>query len=510
MKCSRLASHEKCWTETTSLHLVFHESDWLDMLKLKIRPVSMIAFWLLVALWTLSAEGHPLSTAEAATKQTSDANLETGGDEETEGSVEHTAAGTKLTSDEETAPANSTPSYAQSKEPDALSSPMVASNTETNTSLLSGPPSTESKETGHSSTTEHKTSDRPQWNSAGLDSGHASTLISTTQRPHQTSALPATSGKKVTLAETIGMTTTGTRATTVKIGATSDQKLSPFSQSTTSSIRDKTTITSETPVKSTPGLTMFSTRKTTTNDALITTKLTAMTKATISSATTNQIFGATHNNNNSGTTVAVIIGGAIIIMLGAIVFIMLRKKRRQERNKYNTTWAGPTPFLDGEIQSNIPLGEDDDGGRRQSHKRISVPNFLSGPSSKRESLLKDEEEQVPMEGLVPGSTFSRSQDAVSPPSNGSVLSDEARPLEAAPMPDPESPSPDTSTKGEDNLGQDPIEDDTMATPPTTETQPDPPAPLVEVDLEPPPGQESPPPSGGPIIPPPPPLPPSTE
>ncbi|XP_023657353.2 uncharacterized protein [Paramormyrops kingsleyae] len=477
----------------------------------------MITFWLLVALWTPSADGHPLLTTEAATKQTSNANLETRGNEEAgRSAAERTAAGTELTSVGGPALAFSTPSYTQSKVPDALSSPMVASNTRTrrDTSLQSSKPSTEPAEAAHSSTTEHKTSHRPQRDSAGLDSGHATTLTTTAQRPRQTSALPTTSGKKVTLTETIGMTTTSTRATTAKIGATSDQKSSPFSQSTTSLLRDKTTVTNKTPVKSTPSRTTFSTRTTTTDNALTTTKLTATTVSSTSTVTTKEISSTTQENNVSGagTTVGAIIGGAIIIMIGAIVFIMLRKKRRQERNKYNTTWAGPTPFLDGEIQSNIPLGEDDDGGKRQPHKRISVPNFLSGLSSKRESLLKDEEEQVPMEGLVQGSTFSRPQDDVSPPSNGSVFSEEAQPFEATPTPDPESPSPDTSTKGEDNLGQDPIEDDAMPTPPKTETQPDPPAPLVEVDLEPPPEQEAlpPPPSDGPIVPPPPPLPPSTE
>ncbi|XP_048857540.1 uncharacterized protein LOC125725036 [Brienomyrus brachyistius] len=467
----------------------------------------MVTFWLLVALWTPSAEGYPLSATEAATNGISNAfraNLETRGNEETGRSEEHTAAGAELASVEEMV-SFSTPSYTKSKEPHTLSSPMVASNTRTqrSTLLLSSNPSTAPKETGHSSTTEHKTSDRPQQHSDGPHLGHVTTLTATTQRPPQSSALPAASGKV-----TLRMTTTSMRATVAKIDATSYQKLSSFSQSTTSVLRDKTTSTNKTQVKSTPGLTTFSTHTTTTAIALTTTKLIETTVPSISTATT-KISEAIieKHGNGAGTTVAAVIIGAIVIMIGAIAFIMLRKKRRQERNKYNTTWAGPTPFLDGEIQANIPLGEDDDGGKRQPHKRISVPNFLSGLSSKRESLLKDEEEQVPMEGLVQGSTFSRPQDSVSPPSNGSVLSDEAQPLGATPTPDPESPSPDTSTKGEDNFGQDPIEDDAI-----TETQPDPPAPLVEVDLEPPPGQEAlpPPPSDGPIVPPPPPLPPSTE
>ncbi|MFT7803340.1 protein EVI2B [Arapaima gigas] len=180
--------------------------------------------------------------------------------------------------------------------------------------------------------------------------------------------------------------------------------------------------------------------------------------------------------------------------------VTINKRWRQERNKEDPAWAGPTPFLDGEIQPRLIGVEDDSMVHKPSSKRVSLQSFLPRRSDKRQSLLKEEEDQVPMEDFQEGTTFGKVQnDSVN--SNGTASIDGTT---DKPQPPPETTS---STEGNVNLGQDPIEEEATTPVPPNDTLSAPTAPLLDVDLGPPIGEEAPlTPNDAPFVPPPPPMP----
>nr|XP_015223025.1 PREDICTED: protein EVI2B [Lepisosteus oculatus] len=120
----------------------------------------------------------------------------------------------------------------------------------------------------------------------------------------------------------------------------------------------------------------------------------------------------------AGTLVAVLIGGALILMLAAIAIILLQKWRRQQRRAEDPNWAGPSPFLDGQIVPQLPSGDEEERPSNRSSKRVSLRSFLPQRLSKRLSLLQETDENLPMEDVMQGSTFGRSPEPSSKPQNG--------------------------------------------------------------------------------------------
>ncbi|XP_028662925.1 uncharacterized protein LOC114655831 [Erpetoichthys calabaricus] len=99
----------------------------------------------------------------------------------------------------------------------------------------------------------------------------------------------------------------------------------------------------------------------------------------------------------AGTAVAAIIGSCFICLLGATALILYRKKKAEQKRKKNSNWAGPSPFLDGQIINQIP-GEDDVKFNRTLSKRISLGTFISHRISKHfPSLLEQEQPQTGLE-----------------------------------------------------------------------------------------------------------------
>ncbi|XP_021438557.2 cell wall protein DAN4 [Oncorhynchus mykiss] len=109
---------------------------------------------------------------------------------------------------------------------------------------------------------------------------------------------------------------------------------------------------------------------------------------------------------NHGTAVAVLIGGTLFMMLVGFGVIFVRKQRQQRIQLQNTAWAGPSPFLDGGVQSQKDYDDSGDVHLRGSNG-ISFSGFLSQQLSKRFSLIQDTDQEFQMGEIPSGSTFGR-------------------------------------------------------------------------------------------------------
>ncbi|XP_036391945.1 proline-rich receptor-like protein kinase PERK10 [Megalops cyprinoides] len=211
--------------------------------------------------------------------------------------------------------------------------------------------------------------------------------------------------------------------------------------------------------------------------------------------------------SGAGRAVGIIVGMTLILMLLAIVFILLRKRRTQRRQLNDPTWAGPSPFLDGGAQPQLPAGDDEGGDLLKDSKRISLVGILPRRLSKRLSLLKESDEEVLMGEIPSGSTFGRVQDEEIKSGNGSLLEQgqnknqnqnpgndntKGGAVEGSMAPAAPAPLEDVS------LGLPPAEVVTTPPPPQLDEQhPAPPLVLLDVDLGPPAGETA--------VPPPPPC-----
>uniref|UniRef100_A0A8C9RMU1 Uncharacterized protein n=1 Tax=Scleropages formosus TaxID=113540 RepID=A0A8C9RMU1_SCLFO len=220
----------------------------------------------------------------------------------------------------------------------------------------------------------------------------------------------------------------------------------------------------------------------------------SLTQQIIKSQTPSHKQQASHN---PGITAAIIIAGLLILMGGMILVILLKKQCCQPQKKEDPAWAGPSPFLDGEVQPRLTGVEDDSMAQKPSSKRASLQRFLLQRSDKRQSLLKEEDDQVAMEELQAGSTFGRVQDRESPVGNGTTSTNGATDNPKSP---PESMS---SPEGNVNLGQDPMMEEATSPVPPLDIPSLSTAPLLDIDLGPPTGEEAPPtPNEAPLVAPP--------
>ncbi|XP_041850219.1 protein EVI2B [Melanotaenia boesemani] len=99
------------------------------------------------------------------------------------------------------------------------------------------------------------------------------------------------------------------------------------------------------------------------------------------------------NTSNHSKIVAGLIGGALSLMMVGFLVIYI-KKRQFQKQQTTTDWAGPSPFLSGEDNSQVTL---------RSSNRISLSSFLPQRLSKRLSLLPEMDKEL--QDMTPSKTF---------------------------------------------------------------------------------------------------------
>lgn len=110
---------------------------------------------------------------------------------------------------------------------------------------------------------------------------------------------------------------------------------------------------------------------------------------------------------NPGPAVAAVIGTTIVLMFIAIIFILVRKRKMQRQQLENPEWAGPSPFLDGDVQPNLPNMEESEAINKQGFNQLSVSRYLSQRLSKHLTFGRNTSEEVLMGDILQGSTFGR-------------------------------------------------------------------------------------------------------
>lgn len=108
---------------------------------------------------------------------------------------------------------------------------------------------------------------------------------------------------------------------------------------------------------------------------------------------------------NPGPAVAAVIGTTFVLMFIAISFILVRKRKKQRKQLENPEWAGPSPFLDGDVQPNLPNMEESEAINRQGFNQMSVSRYLSQRLSKHLTFGRNTSEEVLMGDILQGSTF---------------------------------------------------------------------------------------------------------
>ncbi|KAK3531008.1 hypothetical protein QTP70_007898 [Hemibagrus guttatus] len=196
-----------------------------------------------------------------------------------------------------------------------------------------------------------------------------------------------------------------------------------------------------------------------------------------------------NNKKHPGTIVASLIGSILFLMFIAFLVVLARSRQIKKKQMENTDWAGPSPFIDGDMQPNLPNVNEDGPFNRRESKRISLNSFLPQQLSKRFSMLSPMEEEVPLENIQVSSTFgqhnvqslngkeqntpdqTQTHDANS--SLTEVSSDSTVPV---PMSIP--PAPENN----ENIQPEPKLDDEIIPSPPAETNKVTPTPFEEVDL----------------------------
>ncbi|XP_057206287.1 protein EVI2B [Triplophysa rosa] len=121
--------------------------------------------------------------------------------------------------------------------------------------------------------------------------------------------------------------------------------------------------------------------------------------------TTEGAIPSPNNNNqrkNPGTAVAAIIGTTFVLMFIAILYILVRKRKLQKKQLDHPEWAGPSPFLETDVQPNLPSIEESDSVDRRGFGQIS--KYLPQRLSKHLTFWKDTNEEVFMGDILQGSS----------------------------------------------------------------------------------------------------------
>lgn len=128
---------------------------------------------------------------------------------------------------------------------------------------------------------------------------------------------------------------------------------------------------------------------------IFTTTLKTTTKAAILAPNNKQ-------GKNPGKTVAAVIGTTFVLMFIAIIYILVRKRKLQKQKLDNPEWAGPSPFLEGDFQTNLPNYEESESVDRQGFGQIT--KYLPQRLSKHLTFRKDINEEVFMGDILQGSS----------------------------------------------------------------------------------------------------------
>uniref|UniRef100_A0A8C1VFI2 Uncharacterized protein n=1 Tax=Cyprinus carpio TaxID=7962 RepID=A0A8C1VFI2_CYPCA len=108
---------------------------------------------------------------------------------------------------------------------------------------------------------------------------------------------------------------------------------------------------------------------------------------------------------NPGPVVAAVIGTTFVFMFIALIFILFRKRKIQRKQLENPEWAGPSPFLEGDVQPSLLSMEESEAINRQGH--MSVSRYLSQRLSKHMTFGRNTSDEVLMGDILQGSTFGR-------------------------------------------------------------------------------------------------------
>lgn len=103
-----------------------------------------------------------------------------------------------------------------------------------------------------------------------------------------------------------------------------------------------------------------------------------------------------NKKSNPGPIVASLIGSSIFLMFIAFVVVWVRNHQKKQKQTDNPDWAGPSPFIEADIQPNLPTVNEDGPFQRHELKRISLHSFLPQQLSKRLSILSLVDEEVPL------------------------------------------------------------------------------------------------------------------
>uniref|UniRef100_A0A8C2PU20 Uncharacterized protein n=1 Tax=Cyprinus carpio TaxID=7962 RepID=A0A8C2PU20_CYPCA len=108
---------------------------------------------------------------------------------------------------------------------------------------------------------------------------------------------------------------------------------------------------------------------------------------------------------NPGPVVAAVIGTTFVFMFVALIFILFRKRKIQRKQLENPEWAGPSPFLEGDVQPSLLSMEESEAINRQGH--MSVSRYLSQRLSKHMTFGRNTSDEVLMGDILQGSTFGK-------------------------------------------------------------------------------------------------------
>ncbi|XP_026780749.3 protein EVI2B [Pangasianodon hypophthalmus] len=194
-----------------------------------------------------------------------------------------------------------------------------------------------------------------------------------------------------------------------------------------------------------------------------------------------------NNKSHPGQIVASLIGSILFLMFVAFVVVLLRNHQIKKKQTENPDWAGPSPFIDADIQPNLPTINEDGPFHRQESKRISLHSFLPQRLSKRLSMLSPMDEEVPLEDTQASSTFGQSDVQ---PLHGKATPDQIQTHEANSPPSevssdsniPETVSVPPAAENNENIQTTHQLDDEIIPSPPAETNSATPTPFEDVDL----------------------------
>lgn len=127
------------------------------------------------------------------------------------------------------------------------------------------------------------------------------------------------------------------------------------------------------------------------------TKKSSTTKKTTPKQSTTLSIKKDSQKANPGPAVAGVIVTTFLLMFIAIIIILVRKRKMQKRQLENPVWAGPSPFLDGDVHPNLPTMDESEAINRHSFNQMSISNHLA--------FGRNTSEDVFMEDIPQGSTF---------------------------------------------------------------------------------------------------------